>query len=59
MREDAFVIGQSVRIADNDIVGKVRAIYTDADGTQYSVQYADSTGRIADRYFRGNEISAA
>jgi hypothetical protein len=59
MHEDAFVIGQSVRIDAHGIGGKVRAFYTDAGGTQYSVEYVDSTGRITDRYFRGNEISAA
>lgn len=59
MHDDQFVIGQSVRIAWTGLVGKVKAIFTDASGTQYSVEYADSNGLITDRYFRGNEISAA
>ncbi len=59
MHDEQFVIGQSVHIAGNGLFGKVKAIYTDVGGTQYSVEYADSNGLITDRYFRGNEIAAA
>jgi hypothetical protein len=59
MHDEQFTIGQRVRIHANGIEGTVNAVFTDADGTQWRVEYASATGVLNDRYCRASEIAAA
>lgn len=58
MHDEQFQRGQKVRINANGLEGAISAIFTDAGGTQYRVDYADASGCIQDRYFRADEITA-
>lgn len=58
--EPLFEIGQHVKITSTPEVihGTVNAIYIDARGASFYVQYVDGTGRVQREYFTADELQA-
>lgn len=51
-------LNDRVRLSANGRDGKVNAIYTDVDGTQYRVEYADASGTIHNHWARPGEFES-
>lgn len=58
MRDYEFGLDDRVQIIANGKQGTVKALFTNAGGNQYSVQYVNDIGDVCERYFRPSEIAA-
>lgn len=53
-----FMIGKRVKIKSVGMQGTIDAMYVDALGTQWRVQYTDATGTIHDIYRPESDLEA-
>lgn len=56
--EASYEIGDPVRIKANGRDGTVDATFTDRNGTQYRVEYADASGSLCSDYRWADQLEA-
>lgn len=54
-----FLVGDQVRIKNNEIIGKIISLWRNRNGNQYEVEYCDRNGAIFSKYFFGDELIEA
>lgn len=56
MDQQQFKLGDRVKLAANAREGRVDALYFDAGGPQFRVEYADASGGIGSHWARPGEL---